>query len=74
MVLSTLPKRKITYVYQNKSAFKETQTDIAKNKTSYDAIQRKLLELQTREKELSVLELKLQEKFRKFNQKAKETQ
>lgn len=74
MVPSTLPKCKITYVYrnQNKSANKKTQTDIAKNKTRYDAIQGKQLELRTTEKELSALKLKLQEKVRKYNQKAKE--
>lgn len=76
MLPSTLPKRTITYVChgQNKSVIKYPQTDLAKNKSRYDGIKRKQLELQTTEKELYTREQKLQEKVRKFNQRAKKTQ
>lgn len=74
MLLSTLPKCKITYVRdnQNKYVIKKTQIDNFKNETCCDGIQRRQLELQRKEKELCARELKLQEKARKFNQKAKQ--
>lgn len=74
MLLPTLPKRKITFIYRNrnKTSNKNPQTDRAKNN-----VEKKQLQLQTKEKELDTREYKLQEKSRKFDesvQKAQKTQ